>query len=72
MANIKLKFYQSDRMEEGFSDGTNLECYKNHANEIYISIQSNVKERGGFICLDKDTAIKLVKVIKSEISKIEN
>ncbi|WP_372938494.1 hypothetical protein [Seonamhaeicola sp.] len=45
-----------------------LECFLNSSNEIFISISSG-DYPPSFICLDKKTAIKLVDILNSEISK---
>ena len=47
-----------------------LEAYMNARNEIFIRIFDSNQEN--FICLDKWDAIKLVKHIRSEISKIKD
>ena len=66
MARAKLIFYGA----EGSSTETyELECMSNHKQEIYISIESG-DYPGTYICLDKPTAIKFVKTLKSEINKI--
>ena len=46
-----------------------LLCYANINNEVYIEIQHEEFDTM-FICLDKQTAIKLSKVLKTEISKL--
>ena len=65
MANVKTVFFSSenDNME------TELQCFFNANNEIFISIDDGDRPPS-FICLDKSTSIKLVKVLKTEISKI--
>ena len=62
MANMKTVFLGTER--SGTSE-TELEVFGNTENELFICIDSE------FICLDRQTAIKLVKVMKSEISKIK-
>jgi hypothetical protein len=62
MANVVLRFICSqDR-------GSELECFLNKNNEITIKIESNGME---YVCLDKSTAIKLAKTLRTEINKIE-
>lgn len=46
-----------------------LQCYANTNDKIFISIDMEGYQTS-FICLDRETAIKLSKVLKSEISKI--
>ena len=46
-----------------------LECFANTNEEICIVIDAKDLPVS-YICLDKETAIKLSKVLKSEISKI--
>ena len=68
MANIKLSFLGSEKSE---TEEHKLECFYNAHNEIYINIEM-VDGEYGFICLDKSTAIKLSKTLKTEINKIES
>ena len=63
MANISLRFHDCEDLE------TTLECYHNVKGHIFIKIESNGLE---FISLDKHTAIKLVKTLKTEISKMQD
>ena len=67
MANVSLVF-NSD-----FKDHDNkLEVYKTDLNRIFIEIYDSTDEREfQFITLDKDTAIKLAKTLRTEINKIE-
>ena len=62
MANIKIALLGTERSK---TDETELECFASHWNEIFITIDG--KE---FICLDRSTAIKLVKILKTEINKL--
>ena len=68
MANVKLTFYGSEKSE---SDEHKLCCFANSHNEIYIELEVD-----GFtphwICLDKSTAIKFAKTIRTEINKIQD
>jgi len=66
MANTKLIFYGTDNSN---SKDHELECYCNIDQDIYISIDTG-DIPPSWICLDKPTAIKLVKNLKSEINNI--
>lgn len=57
--------------EKSGSLDTELKAYCNHDNEIFISIDDKATEPT-YLCLDKPTAIKLTRVLKAEISKIQN
>lgn len=52
-------------------DGTTLQTEKNPADEIWISIKYPGDESGSAIVLDKSTAIKFAKTIRTEINKIK-
>jgi hypothetical protein len=65
MANIKLIFQGTEKSK---TDEHELICYYNANNEIFISIESGCQS---YICLDKATAVKLVKHLKLHISFIE-
>ena len=67
MSNHKIIFLGSES-----SDGHQLECYHNDSNEIFISIDMNYNQVSDWITLDKATAIKLSRVLKAEISKLES
>jgi hypothetical protein len=60
---VKLIFYGSDKSE---TDEEQLRCYCNINNEIYLSINEQ------FICLDKDTAIRLSKELRKQIALIQD
>lgn len=64
MANTKLLFYNSERL----NDNVALECHSNVHNEIYINIQNG--DEFQYMCLDRETAIKLSKTLRTEISKL--
>lgn len=66
MSKHKIVFYGTRDSED-----TELQAYYNIFNEIYISIDMNYNQFPDFITLDKATAIKLVRVLKREISKIQ-
>ena len=68
MSKIKLIFYSSDL--SGID--SELECFANDRNEIYLRLHCIDTGFEGVICLDKPTAIKFSKVVKTEISKLEN
>lgn len=61
MANTKLIFYGTERSR---TDNNHLELFLNSYDEIFIEIN------GEHICLDKSTAIKLAKTLRTEINKI--
>ena len=65
MARVKLLFYGTDQSE---TEQHELEVFWNNRNEIYISIEGDRIEH---ICLDKSTAIKFAKTLRTEINKIE-
>lgn len=67
MANIRLIFQGT---EESHTDRTDLQCYVNTVNEIFIEIHE-LDERPSHICLDKSTAIRLAKTLRTEINKIQ-
>lgn len=71
MGNVKLIFCGTD-----VSDTTSheLKVYCNMRNEMFISIDMNMKHDFGvaFICLDKSTAIKLSKELRKQIALLEN
>ena len=64
MANIKIVCLGTTKSE---TDQHELELFANDNNEIFISIVGNSSE---FICLDKSTAIRLSKTLRTEINKI--
>ena len=67
MSKHKIIFFGSD---ESNTEDHQLECFCNDENEIYISVDmGNIST--SFIVLDKSSAIKLSRVLKSEISKIQ-
>ena len=63
MANTRIIFLSTEHSELE----TELSCFLNSNNEIFISIEGDGVQG---ICLDKETCIKLVRTLKSEISKI--
>lgn len=68
MARVKTIFVGTESSE---TEKQHMECYSNHANEIYISIEdseSGTIYDSQFICLDKATAIKLHRELKKHIS----
>ena len=68
MANVKLKFYGS---EKSGTEDYSLVAYSNDRNEIYLSIDMPGYE-DSFICLDKSTSIALVKQLKKHIGFLES
>lgn len=67
MANIKLVFQGTERSK---SDDHELLAYANMDNEIFISI-NDFNNYPVHICLDKATAVKLVKELKLQISYLD-
>jgi len=66
MANVKLIFNGTNDTEDH-----ELQTFLNTRNEIYISIDvGDLPE--SWICLDKSTAIKFAKTLRTEINKIES
>lgn len=68
MANVKLLFcdYENDQIQ--------LRCFANTGNLIFIDIEDTGQDNdynSQFICLDKATAIKLSKTLKTAINEIE-
>ncbi len=68
MANIKIKFYGS---EKSGTDEHSLVAYSNVHNEIYLCIDMPSFE-SSFICLDKSTAVRLVRELKKQIGNLES
>lgn len=68
MANFKIIFNGTERSEHST---TNLECYVNTFDEIFITIEME-DYPPSFICLDKSTSIKLAKTLRTEINKIKD
>tara|TARA_R110000764_G_scaffold72464_2_gene148605 strand:+ start:3694 stop:3894 length:201 start_codon:yes stop_codon:yes gene_type:complete len=66
MANIKLLFYGTESSQ---SEDTKLQCYVNDQDEIFIDIDDG-SSYPQWLCLDKSTAIKLAKTLRTEINKI--
>ena len=64
MANIKLVCLGTHKSE---TDEHEIEAYLNSNDEIFIRIQGSSEE---CICLDKSTAIRFAKIIRTEINKI--
>jgi hypothetical protein len=70
MANIKIVFNGTER---SCTEEIEMQAYCNSHNEIYISLipYGGGIDSGEIICLDRNTAIKLVKNLKQEIAKME-
>lgn len=66
MSKHKITFYGTENSKTNEAE---LECFVNTHNEIFISIEDNYPQ---FICLDKSTAIKFAKTLRTEINKMEN
>jgi hypothetical protein len=63
MAKVKILFQGTERSQ---TDETELEVFATVQNEIFISIQDQ-SYPGNFICLDKATAVRLVRELKKHI-----
>jgi len=68
MANILLKFYGTEKSK---TDEHSLVAFSNTNNEIYLSIEIP-NNYPSFICLDKSTAVRLVRELKKQIGNLEN
>jgi hypothetical protein len=68
MANVKLLFWGTERSQ---SSEHQLEVIANDKNEIYINIDMD-NENGSYICLDKMTAVRLVRELKKQIGYLES
>jgi hypothetical protein len=66
MANVKINFYGTEKSE---TIEHSLVAYSNINNEIYISIDMP-RFVESFICLDKLTAVRLVRELKKEIGNL--
>ena len=66
MANTKLTFLGNE--ENGLQEHT-LVCFSNTRNEIFLQIEMPNWE-ASFICLDRETAIKLHRELKKQISHL--
>jgi hypothetical protein len=66
MANVKLIFQGTENSK---TDSSQLLCYKNINEEIFIEIKMP-NDYPSFICLDKVTAIRLHRELKKNISFI--
>ena len=68
MANVTLLFQGTERSS---TDTTSLETYATKFNEIFIEIEMD----GTYtthICLDKSTAVRLVRELKKQIGFLES
>ncbi|WP_439133079.1 hypothetical protein [Polaribacter sp.] len=67
MENTKIIFTGTEN-----SESQELQLYFNSNNEIFIKVYDwETPEQAEFITLNKATAVKLCKVLKREISKIQ-
>lgn len=62
MANFSIKFYDHK------DNDTTLECFSTCNNTIRVIIENGSYE---FIDMDKSTAIKFAKTLRTEINKIQ-
>jgi len=66
MANVKLTFLGTEKSKTQDSE---LECFAIGNDEIFISLKDDHEL---FICLDKSTAIRFAKTLRTEINKIQS
>lgn len=67
-ARVKLEFYGTEKSQ---TEDYTLVAYSNVNNEIYISIDMG-DTTPNFICLDKPTAVRLVRELKKQIGNLTN
>lgn len=67
-ARVKLEFYGTEKSQ---TEDYTLVAYSNVNNEIYISIDME-DVVPSFICLDKPTAVRLVRELKKQIGNLTN
>jgi hypothetical protein len=70
MERMKILFYGTDRSD---SQHHTIEAFLNIFDEIFIEINNENSYNGldsQFICLNKETAIKLVKELKKAIGQL--
>jgi len=65
MSRHKIIFFGT-----GLTESHQLECYQSN-NKIIMSIDTEHSMFNNWVILDKETAIKLSRVLKAEISKIK-
>jgi hypothetical protein len=68
MSNHKLIFYGTETFD---MEEHTIECYINSVHEIFITIEMP-DCAPSFITLDKSTAIKFAKTLRTEINKIQS
>jgi hypothetical protein len=64
---VNLIFSGSEKSE---TQEHSLKMFYNTKNEIYFTIEMPDKDELNFVCLDKETAIKLSKELRKQISYI--
>ena len=72
MSNIKYVFLGT---EETNTHGVELECFLNEENQISITLEDTDCQHDyniQYISIDKSTAIKLAKTLRTEINKIKD
>lgn len=67
MANVKLLFCGTEQSE---TQEISIECFHNAHNEITITIDEGRNFPISFVSLNKETAIKLSKELRKQISLI--
>ena len=68
MSNHRIIF---NGTEDSKTFDTELECYRNAFNKVFIQIKDEDEETL-HIVFDKSTAIKFAKTLRTEINKIED
>ena len=68
MGSVKLIFQGYNSVDD--ESTSELECYLNSNNEIYISIDMGDMP-ASWICLDKSTAVCLSKELKKQIGQFD-
>lgn len=66
MANVRFIF---EGTEASNTQQTDLQCYVNDRDEVFIEIHE-YDEKPSYICLNKSTAIRFAKTLRTEINKI--
>lgn len=64
---VTLDFHSTERSK----CNSRLRLWYNNFNELFIEIETD-DQPSSFICLDKDTAIKLSKEMRKQISFLED
>lgn len=65
---VQLKFYGTEKTD---TENHSLIIYASGHNEIFIKIEDNNMDKFQFISLDRETAIKLSKELRKQISLLD-